>query len=64
MPVHNDDVARVFEKIADLLEIRGENPFRVRAYRNGAREIRGLAKELAEVLRGRPVASICEGGGC
>ena len=47
MPVHNDDVAGVFEKIADLLEIRGENPFRVRAYRNGSREVRGLSKELS-----------------
>ena len=47
MPVHNDDVAGVFEKIADLLEIRGENPFRVRAYRNGSREIRSLPRELA-----------------
>jgi len=47
MPIHNDDVADVFEKIADLLEIRGENPFRVRAYRNGSREVRSLPKELA-----------------
>ena len=51
MPVHNDDVARVFEKIADLLEIRGENPFRVRAYRNGARELRGLSKELPDLVQ-------------
>jgi transposase-like protein len=47
MPVQNDDVPLVFEKIADLLEIRGEGPFRVRAYRNGALEVRGLSKKLA-----------------
>lgn len=33
MPVQNADVAAVFAEIADLLEIQGENPFRVRAYR-------------------------------
>ena len=33
MPVHNADIAAVFEEIAELLEIQGANPFRVRAYR-------------------------------
>ena len=37
MPVHNADIAASFEEIADLLEIRGDNPFRIRAYRNAAR---------------------------
>ena len=37
MPVHNADIAAIFEEIADLLEIRGNNPFRIRAYRNAAR---------------------------
>ena len=37
MPVHNADIARVFEEIADLLELEDGNPFRVRAYRNAAR---------------------------
>ncbi len=50
MTTHNEDIARVFEQIADLLEMRGENPFRVRAYRNGAREVRLLPRELTEML--------------
>ncbi|MGD8478239.1 MAG: helix-hairpin-helix domain-containing protein, partial [Burkholderiales bacterium] len=33
MPVHNSEIADMFEKLADLLEIEGANPFRVRAYR-------------------------------
>lgn len=37
MAVHNADIARVFDEIANLLEIQGENPFRIRAYRNAAR---------------------------
>lgn len=50
MPIHNEDIAQVFDQIADLLEIQGENAFRVRAYRNGARELRGLGQEAAQLL--------------
>ena len=42
MPVHNADVAAVFEEIADLLEIEGSNPFRLPAYHKAARTIRDI----------------------
>jgi len=32
----NQGIARVLIEIADLLELKGENPFKIRAYRNGA----------------------------
>jgi len=50
MPVHNADIAAVFEEIADLLELGDENPFRVRAYRNAARVVGGLSLDLAATL--------------
>ena len=50
MPVHNADVAAVFEEIADLLEIEGANPFRIRAYRNAARTLRDLPREVDAML--------------
>ncbi|MDT8383149.1 MAG: DNA polymerase/3'-5' exonuclease PolX [Gammaproteobacteria bacterium] len=50
MPVHNEDIAKIFEEMADLLEIEDANPFRVRAYRNAARTVRGLGQELREML--------------
>jgi len=50
MPVHNADIARVFEEIADLLELESGNPFRVRAYRNAARMVEGLRLDLAAQL--------------
>ncbi len=50
MPVHNEDIALIFDEMADLLEIEEANPFRVRAYRNAARTIRGLGRELGEML--------------
>ncbi|MDE2365828.1 MAG: DNA polymerase/3'-5' exonuclease PolX [Betaproteobacteria bacterium] len=50
MPSHNADVAAIFEEIADLLEIEGANPFRIRAYRNAARTIGDLATEAYMLL--------------
>jgi DNA polymerase (family 10) len=50
MPTHNVDIAAVFDEIADFLEIGGENPFRIRAYRNAARTIGGLGPELRDMV--------------
>jgi DNA polymerase (family 10) len=50
MPVHNADIARVFEEIADLLEIDNANPFRVRAYRNAARQVEGMGVPVADMV--------------
>ena len=49
MPVHNANITVIFEEIADLLEIQGANPFRIRAYRNAARILGDLPQE-ARVL--------------
>ena len=46
----NAEIAAVFEQIADLLEFKDENPFRVRAYRNGARAIRDLTESVAAIV--------------
>ena len=51
MPVHNNDIAAIFEEIADLLEIEQANPFRIRAYRNAARTVQGLGEEVAELIQ-------------
>jgi DNA polymerase (family 10) len=50
MPSHNADIAALFEEIADLLELEGANPFRIRAYRNAARIVGGLATEAYVLL--------------
>jgi DNA polymerase (family 10) len=46
----NADVAALFLRYADLLDIQRANPFRVRAYRNAARTVSGLGRELADML--------------
>jgi len=50
MPIHNHDITEIFEKVADLLEIEGANPFRVRAYRNAARVVGGMSQSLADLV--------------
>src|SRR5574342_636283 len=45
MPIHNADIAAVFDRIADLLEIESANPFRIRAYRNAARILGELGRD-------------------
>lgn len=45
----NQEIARIFNEIADLLEIKGENPFRIRAYRRAAQNIEGLPKGIEEI---------------
>jgi DNA polymerase (family 10) len=50
MSVDNDTIADAFDEMADLLEFRGENPFRIRAYRNGAKAIRELDESVAAIL--------------
>jgi len=48
--MQNPDIARLFDEVADLLEIQDANPFRVRAYRNAARTIRDYPESLADVV--------------
>ena len=49
-PLKNGDIAQVFDDIADLLELREENAFRVIAYRNAARELRSTGYDIAALL--------------
>lgn len=40
------EIADAFERIADLLELKGENPFRIRAYRRAALNLKNLTEEI------------------
>jgi DNA polymerase (family 10) len=48
-PLDNKSVARTLLEIADLLELKGENPFKIRAYRNAA-DIVSHAAEAVSAL--------------
>ena len=51
MAVLNGEIAEIFSKTADLLEIKGENPFKVRAYRNAARIIQNMGRSLDSLVK-------------
>ena len=44
------DVARILDEIAGLLELKGENPFKVRAYENAARALDSLTSDLGGII--------------
>ena len=50
MPVQNAEIAAMFDQAAELLEIKGENQFRVRAYRRAARTVEGLPQSVRGLL--------------
>jgi DNA polymerase (family 10) len=59
MPVQNAEIAALFDQAAELLEIAGENQFRVRAYRRAARVIEGLPKAAGALLKsGRDLSEL------
>jgi DNA polymerase (family 10) len=47
--MENDEVAKILDETADMLEVAGENFFRVRAYRNAARAIRDQTAQVADL---------------
>jgi len=48
--MNNADIAEIFESIAGLLEIRGDSPFTIRAYRRAVQVIKELSTELEHML--------------
>ncbi len=54
----NIQIAEMFNRMAKLLEFKGENPFKSRAYTNAARSIKGLDEELSLLYKGGLIASI------
>jgi len=49
--MNNAEVAKVFEDIAELLEIKGEKVFKVIAYRRGAEAIRSLGRDIKAIWK-------------
>lgn len=49
--MQNQKIATIFNEIADLLEIKGDNPFRIRAYRRAALNIEALSKNIEDLSK-------------
>jgi len=51
MPIReNSEVAAIFHEMADMLDIAGENPFRIRAFRQAAQSIKNLPAFVGAML--------------
>src|SRR5258708_15378350 len=57
-PLTNGDVALIFERIADVLDIQGENPFKVKAYRNAVDTLRSLDQPVSRLTAEGKLAAI------
>lgn len=53
-----ENLAEVLEEIALLLELKGENPFKIRAYRQGAETVRGFDGEIVELAAANQLTGI------
>ena len=49
--IQNRDISDIFEEVAERLEINDANTFRIRAYRNAARTISELPRNVSEIVR-------------
>ena len=49
--MENKTIADIFTEIADILDIQGENPFRIRSYRNAARTIEDMSQSLEDLVK-------------
>ncbi|MFK7909680.1 MAG: DNA polymerase/3'-5' exonuclease PolX [Akkermansiaceae bacterium] len=58
MAVSRDDLASALDEIALLLEIKGENPFKTRAYRNGAETVRNFQGEIVAMAAANNLGDI------
>jgi len=47
--MNNREIAEIFHSIADILEIKSENPFRIRAYRKAAQVIEELSQPIKDI---------------
>ncbi len=60
----NKEIADIFERMADILEFKGENPFKINAYRKASRIIGDLTQDIEEIAekgRLKEVPGIGEG---
>lgn len=49
--MNNTEIASVFNDIADMLELKKDNIFKIRAYRKAARSIGGLTLPVSQLAR-------------
>ncbi|GHC04942.1 DNA polymerase/3'-5' exonuclease PolX [Cerasicoccus arenae] len=56
--MEKSEIVGVLEEISELLELKGENPFKVRAYQSGARALESLEEDLGTVIEDKRLGQI------
>jgi len=56
----NEEIARRFNRMASLMEIRGEDPFRIRSYRMAAEAIETWPTQMSEIAKAQGLAGLLE----
>jgi len=54
----NREIAELFDRIGDILELQGENPFRVRSYRKASRVVGDLTEDIADLAKANKLGSL------
>lgn len=54
----NKEIAEVLAGVAVLMELKGENPFRCRAYQNAARQVEALDREVKDLLEAGELSGV------
>ncbi|MEB2308252.1 MAG: DNA polymerase/3'-5' exonuclease PolX [Candidatus Brocadiaceae bacterium] len=54
----NHEIASLFERIADIMELKGENTFRINSYRKAARVIGDLTEDIEEIAKTQKLTDI------
>lgn len=47
----NKEIAQILQEIAEMMELKGDNPFKIRAYYNGARIVDGLSQDIGQIVK-------------
>lgn len=63
MSVHNKEIIDKLNELADMLDIKGENEFRVRAYRKAVRSLSGYTRNISEMVKNKEDISSLPGIG-
>ena len=56
--IDKKDVIKILEDIAELLDIKGENPFKIRAFNNAARTLQGIPDDIKKLVETGEITGI------
>ncbi|MDW7731529.1 MAG: DNA polymerase/3'-5' exonuclease PolX [Methanolobus sp.] len=56
--MNNTEIAEILDRMAAMLEFKGENPFKIRAYEKASRNIKGLDENLGDLYRQDRISEI------